>query len=143
MNKIRPNLYIGNMGDAQSVAVLRTEKITAVLNVGFDCDDPWFPNMFFVKVGLIDGPGNTPAQIRFAVDTLGYLLRDGYRVMIHCVAGHSRAPYITTRYLSLVENRNFQKVFEEVVRLRPGAENPNRLRGLYGTGWEGLLEPRQ
>jgi len=144
MNQIRPNLYIGNAPDACSAPLLADNKITAVFNVGLDCNDPWdCPGVLFVKIGLIDGPGNHQSQIRFALDVLDRLLMDGHRVMIHCVAGHSRAPYITARYLSRRENRNFKITLAEVIRLRPGAENPNRLVALYGTGWEGLPEPAQ
>ena len=98
MVKFRPNLFIGNSFDAQRHQYLRKNNIKAVLNVAFDLNDPFCSDIQWYKVGLIDGDGNIPWQIKIARDLLTDLCVAGQmnnsNVLIHCHEGLSRSVYI-------------------------------------------------
>ena len=72
--------------------------------------------------GLIDGPGNEVTTLIAAVYVLEQLLRRHDKVLVHCHAGHSRAPTVVGTYLASrngYEANNFAKAMHEIKHKRP------------------------
>ena len=123
MTQIRPNLFVGNFpDDGRNPSALIANKITAVLQVSET--EPFKigqnDGIRYDVVPMGDGPGNPPWMIPEAVKRLGALLDDGHTVLIHCWAGFSRAPHITSLYLANKEGKDYWTVWNEIRSLRPG-----------------------
>lgn len=121
MNKIRENIYLGSWQPATNLQWLHSNRITAVLNVALDCEDPDFFNegISNVKVGLGDCDYNKPHMKELAVLALEKLLMAGEIVYVHCVAGASRSPYVVAKYLAKTEGSNLRDKTMELHTLRP------------------------
>lgn len=129
MTKIRHNIFLGHEYDAHMDAV-RVNKITALLNVAEDLNDPIYPiyKLLTVKVGLEDSKNNSPGMIDLAVKTLKHLIDQGHTVLLHCRAGMSRSPYILALYLVEAENRTFEDIWAELRSLRQEVSVRSKLK---------------
>ncbi len=123
INRIRHNLFLSGQDEVQNLERLKVLGITAVLNVADNSLDPYYraTTVLMVKVGLEDNELNDPKAKDLAVAVLRYLLNAGYSVLVHCVAGASRSPYIVARYLAETEGRPVEEVLAELRTLRPEA----------------------
>ena len=123
MNKIRNNLYVGNAKDATNATYLKKEKITAILNVAYEVNDPIYSitDIRTHKVGLADSSDNSKPVRQLAIDTLKSLLQAKEKVLVHCGAGQSRAVFVTCFALADLENKDPHDIFEEVRNERPFA----------------------
>lgn len=111
---ITPEISIGNSGD--SIKSVNAD-FDAILNVAIDLDikDEF---KYRHKVGLIDGPGNNPYTFIAAVLMLHSLVTSNKKVLIHCHAGKSRSVMVTSAYISIVKNLEFDAVLKEVMIAR-------------------------
>lgn len=94
---ISENLWIGDSTDGRTHGKI---PVNGVLNVA---QDLWlrgiWPGVEYMKVGLIDGPGNLPSAYCTAVLALHVLLRRG-SVLVCCHTG-SRSLAVSLIYLIL------------------------------------------
>lgn len=122
MNKIRDNLYVGSI-NSTSEEQLREHGITAVLNIAYEVNDPPsdYTKMRQVKVGLGDAWDNNPYMKELAVSALKQMLYNKEVVLVHCMAGASRAIYVVCRVIADIEGKQVKDVYEEVRQLRPVA----------------------
>jgi predicted protein tyrosine phosphatase len=121
MTKVRPKIFLGHEYDAH-MQEIHKNGITVSFNVAHDLNDPIYwvkEKCLTVKVGLSDDRKNSPAMIELAITTLGFLIEAGHTVLIHCRAGCSRSPFILAHYLSRVENKPYNDLWEEIRTLRP------------------------
>lgn len=123
INRVRHNIFLSGENEVKSLETMRALGITAVLNVADNSPDPYYraTTVLMVKVGLEDNELNDPEAKDLAVFVLASLLDAGYSVLVHCVAGASRSPYIVARYLSETEDRPIKEVLVELKTLRPEA----------------------
>ena len=113
--KISPKIYISGAEEVNMREALQERRITAILNVAWEVNDFIFQPQEYkmVKVGLWDGKGNRPEMKALAVMALRCLLQAGHTVLVHCLHGGSRSPYIVFRYLSETENRTMDAIYLE------------------------------
>lgn len=111
---ILDNVAIGNSQDSNSV---KNGQFDAILNVAIDLDikDEF---KWRHKIGLLDGPGNHPDMMIAAVLVLHALVNSGKRVLVHCHAGKSRSVMITSLYVSIAKNLDFDTVLKQVMAQR-------------------------
>lgn len=115
MISISDNLLIGNSDD---LAELGSPRPGAVLNVAQDLRGRHgWPDIEYMQVGLLDGPGNPPAAYVAAVLALAALIRRHDKVLVCCHSG--------TRSLAVV------MMWMEAACSPHGWE-----------GWRGLIEER-
>lgn len=141
MDFVTERIAVGGRKDAENVAVLREQGITAVLNVAWDLDIV-YPRrsegssvfaLEYQKVGLIDGRGNHPGTLLAAVWILSQLLERHQRVLVHCHAGVSRSATVVALYLATFDGKSFREGIQEVRKHRPFAD-PHR--ELIQLAWE-------
>lgn len=111
---ILDNVAVGNSQDSIGA---KNEQFDAILNVAIDLDikDEF---KWRHKVGLLDGPGNHPDTMIAAVLMLHSLVNSKKRVLVHCHAGKSRSVMITSLYVSIAKNSNFDEVLQKVMKNR-------------------------
>jgi protein-tyrosine phosphatase len=128
MTRIRPNIYLGHEYDAHMDSI-NSHRITAVLNVADDLNDPLYPvfKVVTVKIGLSDDSNNTSDMIDLSVSVLRNLIDQGHRVLIHCRAGMSRSPHILALYLSEIESRDYEDIWKELQSFRPEIRMKSKL----------------
>lgn len=121
MDFINEHIVIGDSSDAKDYDSIRASGIGAVLNVAFDLDIAPCKDIEHAKVGLIDGPGNEASTLVSAVYMLRQLLKRHDKVLVHCHAGHSRAPTVVCAYLAHWKYRDlgFFCVLEVITKKRP------------------------
>jgi len=98
---VTPRLAIGSASDARNS---NNSQFDAILNVAIDLDvEDSFK--WRHKVGLLDGPGNSPLIFMSAVLLLYSLLKEGKRVLVHCHEGKSRSVMVAAT-LFVIEGRD-------------------------------------
>jgi hypothetical protein len=125
-HEIISGVWLGNSYNARNWQELEKLGIRSVLNIAWDLDYKVSPNVFPVKVGLVDGPGNRYAAFSLAVKTLEELIKMG-TVLIHCHEGVSRSPTILAAYM--VKNhlaKNLDDAFNLIAAKRPQI-NPKKV----------------
>lgn len=117
---IQDCLAIGNESDATDESLLIDSGITAVLNVAAEIMPPHYQSdIISAKVGLIDGPGNYPSLYTVAIQILDVLLTEEEMVLVHCVAGISRSPFIVACYLVLKQDISYREAEQFILSRRP------------------------
>jgi hypothetical protein len=116
LSKITDKIWLGN--ELDSFAAM---GCTAILTVAVEP----FPSDILAttaKCGLIDGPGNPPALYQAALCELHGLLAMGHTVMVHCIEGVSRSPFIVACYLAMLTpepENEFENCLEQVKAAHP------------------------
>ncbi|MBI4307779.1 MAG: dual specificity protein phosphatase family protein [Chloroflexi bacterium] len=96
----------------------RTEwsQVDAILNL--DRQLTYSPARECHHVPLVDGRGNDATDVAHAVQELDRLCFQGKRVLVHCLSGVSRSPYVVALYLSWRGGLFFEDALELVARRR-------------------------
>ena len=137
MVRFRDNVYIGGYQDVEGTGLsgdrtarehgaareLLATGITAILNVGYEIDDPPMPPPMirYIKIGLTDSSGNNDYMKRLAVDAMEEMLHQGEKVLVHCAAGLSRSVYVAVMAVARMENKDWREVFDELQQVHPFA----------------------
>lgn len=137
MIKFRDNVYIGGYKDVLGTQVegdrtvqehaaareLKASGITAILNVGYELDDPVMPPQVirYVKIGIADNDQNKDYMKDLAVNTMEEMLHQGETVLVHCAAGLSRSVYTAVMAVARMEKKPWEDVFKELQELHPFA----------------------
>ena len=96
MIKVSSNLWVGNSSDGQSA------KVDCVLNVARDLHiKRGYPDIEYMQVGMVDGPGNLLSAYYAAVLSLATMMKSGKKVLVHCHEGKSRSMAVAVMYLRL------------------------------------------
>ncbi|CAG9333090.1 MKP2_3 [Blepharisma stoltei] len=123
--KIVDRLYLGSVGAAYTLAVLKNFKITHILTL-CECLPPKFPNEFEYKVICItDEPtSHISSHFKECLDWIKTAISNGGVVLVHCFAGVSRSSTIIIAYLMRYHNMNLKEAILYAKSKRPWI-NPN------------------
>jgi len=93
MREVIPErLWIGNAGDAREPSRVLDAGVTALVNLAAEELPPTLPrDILYCHFPLVDGPDNSPAILKIAVDTVVSLLREKVPTLVYCGAGMSRS----------------------------------------------------
>jgi protein-tyrosine phosphatase len=130
MDRISSSIFLGSSSDAlYRLSLLKSNGITAILNVAKDLDNPFASHRDFytLHVGLGDGDGNPLGLLYSAVLSLSAMVDAGHIIMVHCHEGRSRSPSVVAAYLvaknqynSIEEALDFLHSQRSVVNPEPG-----------------------
>ena len=124
MIKLTNALWIGDSNDEVG-ADLDSYGIGSILNVAQDLQAVrgWLNNVEYAQVGLIDGPGNTPAMYYAAVLVLHALLERN-KVLVCCHTG-GRSLAVAMMYLHGADTVKWDEQITEISKqLSPEVELP-------------------
>lgn len=137
--RIGPHLWLGSWRPASDQQWLHANKIKTIINVAEDLNDPpcTFGRVSQIKFNLTDGEGNPGWLIKLAIDAtvcaLNQAADNNEQVLIHCVAGRSRSPYIAARAMEITSNgqHTFDEIYKAIRKLRPEVLEKSLLFGTY------------
>jgi protein-tyrosine phosphatase len=103
-------LWTGHVGDLRDPQPIIDAGILAVVDLALEERATVLPrNLVYCRFPLIDGPGNSAALMRAAVETVACLLRLSTPTLICCGAGMSRSPCIAGAAIALTGGYAFDE----------------------------------
>ena len=118
-------LWLGHAGDVRDPRALLDAGITAVVDLALGEAPPRLPrDLVYCRFPIVDGPGNPPAVLRLAVETVACLLRTRMPALVYCSAGMSRSPAVVASALALVRGRTPQEWLERLAKDSPCDVSP-------------------
>ncbi len=140
-------LYIGDQRAASNDGLLQAHDITCVLNCAVNLDINYvdktldksadsdyrvfgFAPVRSAKVGMIDGPGNSPAHLISACylieamlhqklpEKQTYPIKRAGNILVHCRGGRSRSVAVSALYLHLNHPRRWSTIDEALQYVR-------------------------
>lgn len=118
MTKVFERLYVGDVDDADRLAVMNPDGVTAVVNVSTEVHRHWREGITYVYSCLDEPERLDPRRFERMMITISDLVRAG-TVLVHCVEGSSRSPVIVAVYMHIVGYKNFDDALSELKSLRP------------------------
>lgn len=98
-NRLLPNLLIGRQLKGREVELLRTEGVSAVLDLTAEFSEPpEIREMNYLNLPLLDLTAPTDKQLERALAFIQTHIKEG-KVYVHCKIGYSRTAAISGSYL--------------------------------------------
>ncbi|XP_051983880.1 dual specificity protein phosphatase 22-B isoform X2 [Xyrauchen texanus] len=124
INKVLPDLYLGNFKDARDREQLARNNITHILSI-HDTAAPILQEMTYLCIAAADAPSQNLIQhfkesIRFMHESR----LKGEGCLVHCLAGVSRSVTLVVAYIMTVTGLGWQEALAAVKMARPCA-SPN------------------
>src|SRR5215469_1004888 len=92
MSLITPQLYIGDISNAQDINFLRSKHIKLIVNCAKEIPDFFPQNFTYMRLDWDDDP-NQPIikDVEFAANNIIAAMKEHMNVFVHCAAGVSRS----------------------------------------------------
>ncbi|XP_043990317.1 dual specificity protein phosphatase 22-B isoform X1 [Gambusia affinis] len=124
INKVLPDLYLGNFKDARDREQLARNNITHILSV-HECAAPMLPEMTYLCLTATDMPSQDLTQhFKESIMFMHECRLKGEGCLVHCLAGVSRSVTLVIAYIMTMTGLGWQDVLNAVRVVRPCA-NPN------------------
>lgn len=123
---ITDQFLIGNMEASKDLKFLQNSGITHIVNCAYQCSNH-FPGKFkYLHLRISDLPStNIFRFFKEAIQFLEEASRDKKnKILVHCIAGHSRSVTILTGFLMFQDLQGAESVLKMIQEKRKGA-NPN------------------
>ncbi|KAG7488349.1 hypothetical protein MATL_G00034020 [Megalops atlanticus] len=124
INKVLPDLYLGNIKDARDREQLARHNITHILSI-HDSAAPQLPEMTYLCIPAADLPSQN--LIQHFKDSIVFMHESrlkGEGCLVHCLAGVSRSVTLVVAYIMTVTGLGWQDALAAVRVARPCA-GPN------------------
>ncbi len=125
MNEIIAGLYLGDFKDAQQL-----DGFWAVIDLRTFWEYIMYPGNPFAthipilleicrqrKAIIIDDMD--PKKVKEAIDAIDNLLESGLNVLVHCMEGRERSPWVVAVYLHIKKNMTMDDAFKLIKSKRP------------------------
>ncbi|KAJ3043480.1 hypothetical protein HDV00_004869 [Rhizophlyctis rosea] len=141
LNEVVPGLYLGNLAAATDYDILKTHKITHVVQV---LDEDWEPfaseGIQYHKIRIDDSPDERITQfLDNAFDFIDSALAAGGVVLVHCQMGQSRSGAVMVGWIMRRDGIGYDEALRKVrerrlcVKPNEGFEKQLRMgRGVAG-----------
>ncbi|XP_040896423.1 dual specificity protein phosphatase 22-B-like [Toxotes jaculatrix] len=124
INKVLPDLFIGNIKDAQDRELLARHNITHILSI-HDAAAPILEGMTYLCICAADhSKQNLTQYFRDSIMFIHESRLKGEGCLVHCVAGMRRSVTLVVAYLMTVTGRGWVESLAAVRAARPCA-GPN------------------
>ncbi|XP_035032614.2 dual specificity protein phosphatase 22-B [Hippoglossus stenolepis] len=143
INKVLPNLYLGNIKDARDKELLAQHNISHILSI-HDTAAPVLEDMRYLCISAADHSKQDLTQyFRDSITFIHESRLKGEGCLVHCVAGVSRSVTLVVAYIMTVTGRGWVEALAAVRAARPCAgPNLGFLRQLEEFGNTELTEYR-
>jgi protein-tyrosine phosphatase len=135
MRQISPYpLWLGHVGDVADLRKILDVGITTLVDLALNESPPRLPrDLIYCRFPLLDGAGNPPSLLRFAVRTVATLLADRAPTLIFCSNGMSRSPAVAAAALASFTGRTPLVCLDEIAQGRPHDISPGLWQDLLGS----------
>ncbi|XP_029683772.1 dual specificity protein phosphatase 22-B isoform X2 [Takifugu rubripes] len=124
INKVLPDLYLGNIKDARDEKLLAQHNITHILSI-HDTAAPLLEDMTYLCISAADhSRQNLTQYFRDSIMFIHESRLKGEGCLVHCVAGVSRSVTLVVAYIMTVTGRGWVESLAAVRSARPCA-GPN------------------
>ena len=123
--KIMPNLWLGNMKDAQNKKWLKARKIHTVFNMTPDLDES--PSCCrTVRFSILDSPDDVDKMVGKGLDWADEIMEamEAGPVLVHCKEGRQRSATLVTLIMGLKNPQKLHTVIKKLRSKRPIALTP-------------------
>ncbi|KAI4809472.1 hypothetical protein KUCAC02_018351 [Chaenocephalus aceratus] len=125
INKVLPDLYLGNFKDARDREQLARNNITHILSI-HDSAAPILQEMTYLCISAADLPTqNLTQHFKQSIMFMHESRLKGEGCLVHCLAGVSRSVTLVVAYIMTVTGLGWQEALAAVKVVRPCA-GPNR-----------------
>lgn len=124
VNKVLPDLYLGNFKDARDREQLARNNITHILSI-HDTATPILQEMTYLCIPAADSPTqNLTQHFKKSIIFMHESRLKGEGCLVHCLAGVSRSVTLVVAYIMTVTSLGWQEALAAVRVARPCA-SPN------------------
>ncbi|XP_029971134.1 dual specificity protein phosphatase 22-B [Salarias fasciatus] len=124
INKVLPDLYLGNFKDARDREQLARNNITHILSI-HDSAAPILQEMTYLCISAADLPTqNLTQHFKQSIMFMHESRLKGEGCLVHCLAGVSRSVTLVVAYIMTVTGLGWQEALAAVKVVRPCA-GPN------------------
>ncbi|CAK6981476.1 dual specificity protein phosphatase 22-B [Scomber scombrus] len=124
INKVLPDLYLGNFKDARDREQLARNNITHILSI-HDSAAPILQEMTYLCISAADLPTqNLTQHFKQSIMFMHESRLKGEGCLVHCLAGVSRSVTLVVAYIMTVTGLGWQEALAAVRVARPSA-GPN------------------
>ncbi|KAM3605469.1 uncharacterized protein V6R79_026043 [Siganus canaliculatus] len=124
INKVLPDLYLGNFKDARDREQLARHNITHILSI-HDSAAPILQEMTYLCISAADLPTqNLTQHFKRSITFMHESRLKGEGCLVHCLAGVSRSVTLVVAYIMTVTRLGWQDALAAVKVVRPCA-GPN------------------
>ncbi|XP_076010640.1 dual specificity protein phosphatase 22-B-like [Genypterus blacodes] len=124
INKVLPDLYLGNLKDARDRELLARNNITHILSI-HDTPSPVLEDLTYLCIQAADNcKQNLTQHFRDSFTFIHESRMKGEGCLVHCVAGVSRSVTLVVAYIMTVTGRGWVESLAAVRAARPCA-GPN------------------
>jgi hypothetical protein len=118
MNHIEPNqLWVGHAGDGRAYQEAADRGMRAIVQLAITEQALHPPREFiYCRIPLLDGCGNDPGLLQFAINTVTNLLQQGIPTLVCCAARMSRSPAIVAAAISRVDRAELRECLWRVTQ---------------------------
>ena len=126
MREVIPErLWIGNAGDAGDPGSVLDAEVAALVNLAAEELPPTLPrDILYCHFPLVDGPGNSPALLKIAADTVVSLLRERIPTLVYCGAGMSRSVAIASAAVAHWRGETLEETLRALTDVVPHDVSP-------------------
>ncbi|XP_061878687.1 dual specificity protein phosphatase 22-B isoform X1 [Entelurus aequoreus] len=124
INKVLPDLYLGNFRDARDREQLARNNITHILSI-HDTAAPILQEMTYLCISAADLPTqNLTQHFKQSITFMHESRMKGEGCLVHCLAGVSRSVTLVVAYIMTVTTLGWKEALAAVRVVRPSA-GPN------------------
>ncbi|WP_313694147.1 dual specificity protein phosphatase family protein [Halorarum halobium] len=125
MDRVRDNLFFGDIYDAADHEYYRENEIDAVVKLCGINPVPEYPDhVEVVDMRMPDSEENELEEVAKAVDLIVKKLERGQTVFVHCAAGQSRSVTVAAAVHAILEKTGFDQGLDRIRELRDVQPHP-------------------
>ena len=118
LDKILPNIYIGNVEAAKDLSLLKKNNIKNIINVTDDKQNFFENNFVYFRVAIKDRRTKSKQMSDYVPKVIKFIDECEGNILIHCNAGTSRSATILLCYIMYSLKLSLKESFQYVIERR-------------------------
>jgi protein-tyrosine phosphatase len=129
MTRLWERLFVGGIGDAESLGGSNPHGITTVITLCPEKLSQRADGIAYLRFPIADSCPITAGQFDAIIDAIAENIRWG-TVLIHCVGGSSRSPILAAAWMHVVGYKNVEGALVEIGKRRSIEPSPILLKSV-------------